>query len=285
MKPVFGIDITTNKKNEETNGREFITNTTSELETEVFEAKWEKLDDTVEQSKLPLWLRIIEYVCGFLAAMVLIGILKALGEVSLEQGFKNAPALFIGGGVCALIWGVLFLLAKKKEKGVLTVHNAERQVKEIERDMQSIYRDLDVPDDAVSVDVLAFKYKNKNGELVPQTSGLQIAPYINLDLKLYRTADELCIADLEHVYSFPLWELRTIKTVNKRIAMLSWNKKIGIREGVYKQYKLTVNDFGNILCKPYHILEVAHEGEIFGIYFPCYELAHFERLTGLKAEA
>lgn len=283
MKPVFGVDITVNKKNEESNCKAFVTNTVSEPEAKSLETRQERLDETLQQSKLPLWMRIVEYVCGFFAAIVLVGILKALGEVSLEQGFQNAPGLFIVGGVCALIWGVLFLLAKKKEKGVMTVRNADRQMDELARNIQSVYRDLGVPEDAVSVDVLAFRYKNKNGEPVPTTVGLQLAAYINLDLKLYAEADTLFIADLEHVYSFPLSEIKAIKTVNKRIPMSSWNKEIGPDKGIYKPYKLTVNNMGNIFCKPYHILELVHEGETYGIYFPCYELAHFEALTGLKA--
>ena len=32
-------------------------------------------------------------------------------------------------------------------------------------------------------------------------------------------------------------------------------------------------------------LELEHEGETWGIYFPCYELPVFEELTGLKAAA
>ena len=36
--------------------------------------------------------------------------------------------------------------------------------------------------------------------------------------------------------------------------------------------------------KAYHILELEHGGENYGIYFPCWELPVFERLTGLNAE-
>ena len=47
---------------------------------------------------------------------------------------------------------------------------------------------------------------------------------------------------------------------------------------------MTVNNMGNVFFKPYYILEIEHNDEIFGIYFPCYELPIFEKLTGLTAQ-
>ena len=55
--------------------------------------------------------------------------------------------------------------------------------------------------------------------------------------------------------------------------------------GEFKQYKLGVTYIGTIIVKPYHILEIERNGTLYGIYFPCYELATFEALTGLKAES
>ena len=92
------------------------------------------------------------------------------------------------------------------------------------------------------------------------------------------------MANVESVYAFKRSELKTIKTVNKRISIPTWNKEEEPTAGAFKQYKLAVNNIGNIFFKPYHILEVEHNGETFGIYFPPYELATFEKLTGLKAE-
>ena len=65
--------------------------------------------------------------------------------------------------------------------------------------------------------------------------------------------------------------------------ILGWNKEIGINEGIYKQYKLTTDKFGLICCKRYHVTEIIHNGEIYVIYIPDYELPQIEQLTGLKA--
>ena len=53
-------------------------------------------------------------------------------------------------------------------------------------------------------------------------------------------------------------------------------------KGYYKQFKITGDDDDGVSFKPYYILQFRHEGELWGIYFPCYDLEAFERLTGLK---
>ena len=93
-------------------------------------------------------------------------------------------------------------------------------------------------------------------------------PYLNPVFKIFSDTNCLYIANLEGKYAFPLSSLVSIHTVKKRIRIAGWNKEIGFKQGVYKQYKL----------------EVYHDGVSLGIYIPCYELPIFEELTGLKAE-
>ena len=112
----------------------------------------------------------------------------------------------------------------------------------------------------------------------------QTIVYYNVDIKAYATEEGLHLADLEHVYTFKPSELVGIKTVHKRIVIPLWNKEEGVNEGTYKPYKITPLNTGDFSFKNHHILEIEREGERYGVYFPCYELDIFERLTGLKAE-
>lgn len=190
----------------------------------------------------------------------------------------------MSGALCGILWIILHFVSKGKEKKVLKEENAEQQSKEIYEDFKNIHNELNVPDDAAEIDVLLFKYKMKNGKINPYLSGLQTTAYMNMSVKLYETNDELHIADLKSVYSFAKSELKVITTVNKRISVPTWNKDEDPRRGSFKRYKMTVNNIGNVFFKPYYILEIEHGSQIFGIYFPCYELEIFEHLTGLKAE-
>ena len=278
MKPVFGIDITTNKKNEHINSEEFIIQTTSKEKAKALEEKQENLLQTVEKSKLPLWIRIVKIVCGFYALIVIVGVIKALPDVGFDQALRNAPILIISGVLSLIVWLIMQFLSKRKEKRVMTEQNAEQQIEALDTDIQNIYEELNVPDDAASVDVLFLPYKVKNGNIIPQNL------YVNLDLKIFKTEDNLCLADLENVYSFPLSSLQSIQTVKKHITIPSWNKDTEPTKDEFKPYKMGVDQYGRVHLKSYHILTLMHNGRIHGIYFPCYELPAFENLTGLKAE-
>lgn len=283
MKPIFGIDITLTKKNEVVNGNEFIIKTVSKQKMDKFDAKQENLKKTVEQSKLPLWIRIVQSLCCFWGVIVFAGTMNALGDVTLTQAFQNAPVLLVSGIACGVIWGVLHFWAKSKEKRMLTEQDAEHQVAKIDIDINAMYDELGVPHNAYYVDVLSFRYKVKNDKITATAVGFQTTPYINFDLRMYITDDHLYLANIENLYAFKLSDLKTIKTVNKRISIPTWNKQEEPTKGEFKQYKLAVNNLGDIFFKPYYILEGEHNGETFGIYFPPYELATFEKLTGLSA--
>lgn len=281
IKPVFCIDITSNKNNTSINGSEFITRTVSQQKIEEYDNKREELDQTIGKSELPWPIQIIKLLCGWFSIIVFISCLKA----GFETAFKNAPALIIIGIVCGVLWGVLHFVSKKKQKLVLKNENVEAQLENIDEDLVLIYEELGVPADAVEIDVLTFKYKVKNGEIRPYASGLQTTPYLNASVKMYATPEELYVADIENVYSFKKTEIKSIITVNKRIAVSRWNKEEDPRKGKFKPYKMSINNFGNVFFKPYYILEIERDNQTFGIYFPCYELGIMESLTGITASA
>lgn len=284
MKPLFAINLTDDKKNEVVNGSEFVTKTASIQNTDSLEENQEELKQSIKKSQLPLWLQIVTYICGIYALIVAASIIKNL-DIGFAQMFKNAPALIITAPICGLIWLIFFVYSKIKSKKVLAEENVEQQIADIDKDIDAIYAELGVPDDAINVDILMFRYKIKDGEIKPY-GGMQNVPYLNFEIKAYTDGKCLHFADTENIYSFDLSELRGISTVNKRISTMNWNKEEHPRKGEFKQYKITVSDESvpYILYKPFHILEGEHNGEKYGIYFPCYELPAFERLTGLKAK-
>ena len=97
MKPFLGIDLTTNKKNEQMNGEEFVVAKPDLSLTQSLESFYENVEETIEKSKLPLPIRIGHWLCGMVGVLVAIGILKALvGEdgVPLSEAYQNASWLF-----------------------------------------------------------------------------------------------------------------------------------------------------------------------------------------------
>lgn len=279
IKPLFSTDITFDKKNKTINGLEFITRTASKQKIEEYDHKLENLNQTIEKSKLPLWLQIIKLLSGWFSIIMLFSCIGA----DFKTAWKNASVLIIIGVFCGILWIILHIVSKSKEKQVLKEENAEKKLEELSGDFISIQDELNVPGDAAEIDVLSFRYKLKNGAIRPCAIGMQMTLYFNTIVKIYATPDELHIVDLENVYSFPKSSIKSIITVNKRICVPTWNKEENPTKGKFKPYKMTVNNVGHVFFKPYYILEIEKEGEFFGVYFPCYELDTIENLTGLTA--
>ena len=274
MKPFLGVDLTTDKKNEQFNGSEFLVQKTSERLSEALAASSEKAEQTIEESKLPLPLRIGQYVCGLAALIIISGMLKS--GTSFAQGYQNAPALYWAAGICAVVWLILWLCSKQKSKAVLETDESAQTFAYLDGVTDAVYAELKVPADAESVDVLGFFYKVKDGDIRVCEKG--VAQYLNPEFRVFADSENLYLVDLDGKYAFPLSSVVQMHTINKHIRIAGWNKEEKFNKGIYKQYKLTTDKYGCIHCKYYHILEINHNNESWGIYIPCYELPVFEEI-------
>ena len=286
MKPLLGIDLTVDKKNEQLNGSEFIAARPSKAMTRALEKALYGADEVYKKSRLPLVVRVLKWICA-VAGCVIIGSfvqLLALGEVSVENLLLNETALLFFGAACLATWGFIEFLSRKKEKAVMEKDESSHTIKQLELATDALFAELNVPADAKDADVLSFFYKIKDGEIKAEAKGMQIAQYYNFNYKIFADSENFYMANLEGKYAFPLSSLRTIRTVKKHIVIYTWNKEQKHNKGVYKQYKLEMGEDGEIHCNKYHIMEFEHNGELWGVYFPDYELPSFEEITGLRAE-
>ncbi|MBE6788456.1 MAG: hypothetical protein E7539_02205 [Ruminococcaceae bacterium] len=287
MKPFLGIDITENKKNEAFNGEEFIIARPSSALSAAFDKTSEEFINVISESRLPIAIRIGHWICGTVGAIVAIGIIKALtgnDSISLAQAYQNADWLFWVGGICLVAWLILKIISNKKQKTVLESDESNNVFSNFDKVAENIYQELKVPTDAKEVDVLSFAYKTKNGSVVAKERGLETTPYSNLVFRIHKDAENMYLTDREAKYCFALSSLKNIKKINKTISVPIWHKDTEPNEGEYKQYKIFSNNLDDLCFKPYYILELEHNNEVWGIYFPCYELPIFEEITGLKAE-
>ena len=275
MKPFLGIDLTNDKRNEQPNGSEFLVQTPSAALANALEQSTEKAENTVARSKLPLPLRIAQYISGFIALLFGVSVLKS--DISFAEGYQNAPWIYWTAAVCAVVWLALWAWGKLKAKSVLETEESTQTLSHWEKTAEAVYNELAVPANAKNVDVLMFFYKMKNGELKIQEKG--IVQCMNPEFKLFTDEENLYLANLEGKYAFPLSSIIKLHAVKKHIRIAGWNKDEEFNKGIYKQYKLNADNYGMIHCKEYYILEIAHNGENYGIYFPCYELPAFEECT------
>lgn len=288
MKPFLAIDLTTNKKNEQSNGQDFIVAKPSLTSRKSFEQSMESSEQTIEKSKLPLPIRIGHWICGAIALFVTIGLFKTLGRedgVTLSEAYQNAPWIFWVGGACLLIWGILKLIGNHKQNKVLETDESAKVFDNLEKTCNDILSELGVPTDSKEIDILFFFYKVKDDKIKLCEKPMQMAHYFNPVFHIFKDSKNLYLANLEGKYAFPLSEIKAIKSIKKNTRIMEWNKDEMHNEGIYKQYKINQDNYGCIICKYYHILEIEHNNELWGIYVPCYELPVIEEITGLKAES
>lgn len=288
MKPFIGIDITENKNNSETNGKEFVVQETSKALYEAYDKATDEIGDYHKKATMPLWFRIIHRIIGFGALCVTSGLAKIVldndnGIETLIKVVKEMPWLILIGVVCWVVFGLMTYIGRKKIKEIAESDEFNHTQSKAESISNSIYAELGVPPQAPFVDVLSFQYKIKDGKLKPKGESGKIVPFVNIAFKIHSDGQKLYLTEMESKYAFELSELKGIKIIKERGVVQSWNKDEEFNKGEYKQYKITKNDYGYYF-KHYCILELEHNGEAWEIYFPNYELPIFEQLTGLKAE-
>ena len=280
MRPFWGIDITRNKKNDHPDGDPLIVASTSAAkEAEVNQAA-EQAEAMKEKAKLPLWVRIIYRGCGIVALIVLVGILRA--DVTFAQGYENAPALHWIGLICGVVAIGLFIWSKVRQSKVEKSKEFADTVVQAEQATATAAEELGIPSNALDVDVLAGKYKLKDGNLkFCELSPLSGATFVNVSAWAFVENETLYLADVNHKYAIPLSEITCIRKGKKRAVFRGWNKPIPMDEPPYKECKFGVNQFGDIFSKTHYILEFRHNGETWGVYFLPYELPAISKLTGI----
>ncbi len=281
MKPMFCEE----KNSGIINGKEFLKATAGEEDLKLYEEISKQTEESIDDATLPLYLEIIKLLgklaCIVAAAAFLNELISAkwdIGLAFLEKPFL--PLISILGGVA---WYAISNLEKKKYQK-LESDDYEKTILDLDNILKKIFGEMGVPEDANYTEILTFKYTEKDGKIVPKADMSDFSEYYNQERLVFSDGENLCFAETDGKYAVPLSSLKCIKTVKKRIAVPMWNKDESFKKGIYKQYKLTTNNIGMIFMKYYHILEFVYEGETWGIYFPCYELPEYEKLTGLKAE-
>ena len=283
MKNIFGINVTEDRANTGFDGRVFHKRTVSSRSSDALDAAEELAMEAERTLKLPLWLRAVKSVSGFLALIAAIAIIQGLlDSVSIAQAYQNAPELFHMAAVSFVLWLALFVAARKKMKSVMESDDYERKASRIGGALDSVARELDIPPDAKDIDILSFRYKMKKGKEKVVAGAFET--YINLNCVAYvRDGFLHIVVSMRDEFVIPLTGFTGIERVNKKIPIpiSHWNKETPFDKGEYKKYKMKANDF-YIFFKPYYDFLIRHNGYDYKFSIPPYELDALSSLTGLE---
>lgn len=237
--------------------------------------------ESENKSSLPKPLKVLRTVCVLIVAMIVLALIKSLRKNSIEAMFGNSPMIFYVGGACLVVWLVLTVLEKSYYKKVEASGEFNRIAGKIENLKKQSEEMLGVPPENKAVDVLSFRYTEKNGKVKIKED--LFYKHSNNEMRLYRNNDDLCLADIECVYSIPIADIKRYVLKKKKAEMDEWNKDTPFDKGEYKQYKIAANDYGTIFCK-YYALQFADAFGEYEIFFPVYEFEAFKAIADAPVE-
>ena len=285
MKPIFAIDVTTDKENEKLNAEEFVKRYTPKELCEELEDRGKVAEDSLLAAELPPVLRILRSIAGIAGGICILAFLMTFSELGFGEAYKKSPLIFYIGVVGVAVFVLLSVLAVRRSASVLSDDKAERIVGDIAKASEKVYLSLGVPSDAPDVDVLFFRYKEKDGKAVPVQPVLTATAYLNLEFRAFFADNSLMLADMEALYEFPVGEKVSLHKVDKKVSVPHWNKKLAYGAEIFRKYGVKKNSLDCIVFDGYYILEIQRGEQSFGLYFPSYELPVLRKLLNLDSES
>ena len=280
MKIFFGFDVTENKNNDRMDGDVFVTRRVSAEQEQRIEKQNEDIVELQKNAELHPVLRIVRTVTGAVALIGGAGSVRGILEVGFVKALRNAPLLLLSVFVCAIVWGILFLMTRRKGEKVYAEESSVEIFEEHKETVEQNYQTLGVPAEAPEMDVIMFFYRRKGEKIKVKSRG--VTEYINFALRVFTENDALCFADVGQRWEIPLEEITGIREIKKAIFIPGWNKETPYNKGEYKPYKINANNLGQLRIKPYYALCIRRGGKDYELYFPPYELPLVERLTGFS---
>lgn len=140
-----------------------------------------------------------------------------------------------------------------------------------------LYEQLNIPENALEVDVFVFQYKLKNDKAKFLKAGC--FNFINKVTTAFVQNGCLCFNDVTMRMDIPLDSITEIKRIDKRVYFPDWNKDETHLKEPYKQYRISSKDYGYSV-KYFYALCIRYFGTDYELLFPPYELPVIEKLTG-----
>ena len=280
MKPFLCIDITQNRKNRNNNEAFVCQNISQVTENNLLKVSLE-MTNVFKKIRLPLPIKILQMIDGVVMVVLLragLGVVMKDDRLLSELIGKTSwfPFAFIGSIV---IFVFLFLMERNQQIKLSKseeFHTANNRAETMEKNIKA---ELGVPENAKEIDILTFTYLVKKKSSQKEIKPIKVENY---EYYIFVENENLYLSSLDTKYCVPLSCIDSITTINSRIDIPFWNKETQYNKGEYKQYKISKND-PFFKMKKYYVLNVKYQNELWGIYFPCYELPVFEELTGLEA--
>jgi len=279
MKILYGINVTAEEDSLRSDESEFIVKRIDSYQQEQLEQAIMIANQQEKRISLPRWLQYSKFVSLSVWIILLFVIINTILQgASFQETYLNAPYFFYILPIAFGIWYYLNLLGKNKIKEASQDDDIIKNDSFILEVLNQSFDQLEVPKDALQIDVLSFRYRIKEDAFKVVSQGL--VSYVNIEKRAYVKDNALHLADAQQVIAIPLDEIAEITLQKKRVNVPSWNKKTPYNKEPYKQYKMRANQFGMLYIR-YYIVAITHNGEAYQLYIPQYDIDLFLQLTGI----
>lgn len=259
----------------ECDGERFVTARLDKSLSRAVDEAYAKADKAQENATLPFWANAVAWLFFIVFAIVAVVVLRAASELGVDGALENEPIWLLSVGAAGfVVWLVLKLIEFRNGKNDEKTGALDRALEEVASINQAANDMLGVPPDYATVDVMAYYYKPAKGKLDGE--------YLNEDMKLFSKDDELCLADIDSVYSFPIKDFVRYYLGSEKLPLAIWNKEENYDEGEYLQYGIKTK-YTDMACLCYS-LQFVCDSEVYEILFPEYELEHFQSIVDVPVE-
>lgn len=262
-------------KNPKCDGEQFVTASLDDNFKRTREKIYSKAKMTREAVTLPIIANAIAWASFALFAIIAFMFFKDVYKLGVDGALENEPIWLLSVGAAGfMVWLVLKLIEFRNGKNDEKTGALDRALEEVASINQAANDMLGVPPDYTTVDVMAYYYKPAKGKLDGE--------YLNEDMKLFSKDDELCLADIDSVYSFPIKDFVRYYLGSEKLPLAIWNKEENYDEGEYLQYGIKTK-YTDMACLCYS-LQFVSGSEVYEILFPEYELEHFQSIVDVPVE-
>jgi hypothetical protein len=280
MKILYGINVTDKEESVRSDESELIVKRIDSYQQEQLKQAIMIANQQEQRVSLPRWLQYSKLISLIVWVILLFSIINAIIRgASFQEAFSNAPYFFYILPIAFGIWFYLNLLGKSKMREASQDEEIIKNDKFILEVLNQSFEQLEVPKDALQIDVLSFRYRWKEDSLKVVSQGM--VSYVNIEKRAYIKDNALHLADAQQVVAVPLEEITEITLQKHRINVPSWNKEIPFNKEPYKQYKMRANQFGMLFIR-YYTATIEHDGEQYLLYIPQYDINQLLTLTGLQ---
>ncbi len=283
MRNLFGFCII--DKNAESlptpDGSEFIVRRVDEGMSSRLKAMEREENNVQRAANFPSWMPHMFGILLCVGVLLLCAAIELMGEedmtyeVAVSYGFWYL--IGFGGGL-TLLSALFFVLQYFKKRGVMNSFAVREHESQYEKVKREALDSMLVPSDAHPLDVFAYFYRIKDGKEKSLAFSKRLG---NLPFFAFRDGDALCIADVTYVIRIPYENIVSVSRVMKWVKFMGWNKREPFNKGVFKQFKMRMDDSGDLRVKPYYRVEIGGS-ETFELLFPPYEFETLSPMLGYK---